>query len=154
MCLAFTMQVAHGETCLLQCMLLAGMGHLTCRLCCSACLVQAVLLSKGRMMYSGMRDGMVPWFVDHCHYTYDPGMHGLASDWVMDLVNVGFTKPEVSIAVSAGAALCGYSLLAVCLHADASCCYTRVLPNDLNLDGGGLGFCVSLHDLRSRCLAR
>ena len=51
----------------------------------------------GRMMYSGPRDGMVPWFDEHCGYRYDPAMHGLPSDWVMDLVNIGFKKPEVSV---------------------------------------------------------
>jgi hypothetical protein len=57
---------------------------------------QVVLLSSGRMMYSGVREGLVPWFVEGCGYPYDPAMHGLASDWVMDLVNIGFTKPVVS----------------------------------------------------------
>lgn len=59
------------------------------------CRVQVTLLSSGYMMYSGEREGLVPWFADGCGYPYDPAMHGLASDWVMDLVNVGFTKPEV-----------------------------------------------------------
>jgi ABC-type multidrug transport system ATPase subunit len=57
---------------------------------------RVVLLSSGYMMYSGDREGLVPWFAEGCGYPYDPAMHGLASDWVMDLVNVGFTKPEVS----------------------------------------------------------
>jgi len=58
------------------------------------CMLQVVLLSMGRMMYSGEREGLVPWF-EKCGYRYDPAMHGLASDWVMDLVNIGFSKPEV-----------------------------------------------------------
>lgn len=57
--------------------------------------MQVTLLSSGYMMYSGEREGLVPWFTQGCGYPYDPPMHGLASDWVMDLVNVGFTKPEV-----------------------------------------------------------
>lgn len=57
--------------------------------------MQIVLLSLGRMMFSGACEDMVPWFVNHCGYPYDPKKHGLASDWVMDLVNVGFTKHEV-----------------------------------------------------------
>jgi len=48
----------------------------------------------GRMMYSGPREDLVPWFVNHCGYPYDAVKHGLASDWVMDLVNVGFSKPQ------------------------------------------------------------
>lgn len=56
---------------------------------------QVTLLSSGYMMYSGEREGLVPWFSDSLGWPYDPAMHGLASDWVMDLVNVGFTKPEV-----------------------------------------------------------
>jgi hypothetical protein len=62
--------------------------------------LQVTLLSSGYMMYSGEREGLVPWFTQGCGYPYDPPMHGLASDWVMDLVNVGFTKPEVSRALS------------------------------------------------------
>jgi hypothetical protein len=59
------------------------------------CVAQVTLLSSGYMMYSGEREGIVPWFDQGCGYPYDPAMHGLASDWIMDLVNVGFTKPEV-----------------------------------------------------------
>jgi hypothetical protein len=51
----------------------------------------------GRMMYTGPRDELVPWFTSGCGYSYDPVMHGLASDWVMDLVNIGFRKPEVRL---------------------------------------------------------
>ncbi|KAF8067234.1 ctr9 [Scenedesmus sp. PABB004] len=53
----------------------------------------AVLLSMGHLMYFGPREAMVPWFVGR-GYPYDPALHGLASDWVMDLVNIGFKKPE------------------------------------------------------------
>jgi ABC-type multidrug transport system ATPase subunit len=53
------------------------------------------LLSMGHLMYFGPREDLVSWFTDGCGYPYDPKMHGLASDWVMDLVNIGFKKPEV-----------------------------------------------------------
>eukprot|EP00878_Enallax_costatus_P000100 GHUV01000134.1.p1 GENE.GHUV01000134.1~~GHUV01000134.1.p1 ORF type:complete len:870 (+),score=236.10 GHUV01000134.1:1054-3663(+) len=52
------------------------------------------LLSMGHLMYFGPREDLVTWFTDGCNYPYDPKMHGLASDWVMDLVNIGFKKPE------------------------------------------------------------
>jgi hypothetical protein len=51
--------------------------------------VQVTLLSKGRLMYHGERTGIVPWF-QALGYSYSSDLHGLASDWVMDLVNVGF----------------------------------------------------------------
>lgn len=55
-----------------------------------------LLLSGGRMMYSGPRSALLPWFTSGgLGYTYSPALHGAPSDWVMDLVNVGFAKPEV-----------------------------------------------------------
>lgn len=63
-------------------------------------LVQVTLLSMGHLMYFGARENLVNWFTDGCGYPYDPKMHGLASDWVMDLVNIGFKKPEVGMLLS------------------------------------------------------
>jgi hypothetical protein len=59
------------------------------------CMLQVTLLSMGRLMYFGAREEMAPWFTEGCGYPYDPKMHGLVSDWGMDLVNIGFKKPEV-----------------------------------------------------------
>lgn len=61
---------------------------------------QVTLLSMGHLMYFGPREDLVNWFTDGCGYPYDPKMHGLASDWVMDLVNIGFKKPEVCMCPS------------------------------------------------------
>jgi hypothetical protein len=44
-------------------------------------------------MYSGPRDAMVEWFGAR-GYHYDAGMHGVASDWALDLVAIGFHKPK------------------------------------------------------------
>ncbi|GIL43410.1 hypothetical protein Vafri_1186 [Volvox africanus] len=55
---------------------------------------QVVVLSRGRMMYSGDRAGAVPWFTSGLGYSYDPQRHGVASDWIMDLVNTTFKKPR------------------------------------------------------------
>lgn len=87
-----------------------------------ACLLQVTLLSSGYMMYSGEREGLVPWFTQGCGYAYDPPMHGLASDWVMDLVNVGFTKPEVrgGLLLLGAAAVVG--LLGGCCGVLCCCC--------------------------------
>ena len=49
-----------------------------------------VLLSQGHLMYAGAREGLVPWFSVTLGYNYDYTCHGSASDWVMDLVNIGF----------------------------------------------------------------
>jgi hypothetical protein len=43
-------------------------------------------------MYYGPPDDVVPWF-DHLGYKYDPSTHGVASDWALDLVAIGFQKP-------------------------------------------------------------
>jgi hypothetical protein len=61
----------------------------------------------GRLMFYGPREEMAPWFTEGCGYPYDPKMHGLVSDWGMDLVNIGFKKPEVGL---------GYRLQGVRVH--------------------------------------
>lgn len=55
---------------------------------------QVVILSAGRMMYSGPRAGAVPWFTEGLGYSYEPARHGVAADWVLDLVNTTFKKPR------------------------------------------------------------
>jgi ATP-binding cassette, subfamily G (WHITE), member 2 len=50
------------------------------------------LLASGRLMYTGARDGLVEWF-GSLGYPYDPTLHGVASDWALDLVAIGFHKP-------------------------------------------------------------
>jgi len=54
---------------------------------------QVTLLASGRLMYSGPRDGMVDWFGSR-GYHYDAALHGVASDWALDLVAIGFHKPK------------------------------------------------------------
>jgi hypothetical protein len=53
-------------------------------------LPQVVLLGRGRLLYTGTRSGMVPWF-EQLGYDYDPDLHGLPSDWVMDLINIDYS---------------------------------------------------------------
>ena len=50
------------------------------------------LLASGRLMYHGPREGITDWF-GSLGYTYDPGLHGVPSDWALDLVAIGFAKP-------------------------------------------------------------
>jgi hypothetical protein len=54
--------------------------------------LQVTLVASGRLMYHGPPDDVVPWF-DHLGYKYDPSTHGVASDWALDLVAIGFQKP-------------------------------------------------------------
>lgn len=54
---------------------------------------QVTLLSSGRLMYTGPTEELVPWFTS-LGYAYDPELHGMASDWALDLVSLGFTKPQ------------------------------------------------------------
>jgi hypothetical protein len=44
-------------------------------------------------MYTGPTEQLVPWFTS-LGYAYDPELHGMASDWALDLVSLGFTKPQ------------------------------------------------------------
>lgn len=44
-------------------------------------------------MYTGPTDELVPWFTSLGYY-YDLQEHGMASDWALDLVALGFTKPQ------------------------------------------------------------
>ncbi|GBF96283.1 ABC transporter G family [Raphidocelis subcapitata] len=53
----------------------------------------ATLLASGRLMYTGPREGLTPWF-SSLGYAYDPNLHGVSSDWALDLVAIGFAKPE------------------------------------------------------------
>jgi hypothetical protein len=64
-------------------------------LCWRLCnlLLQVTLLSSGRLMYTGPTEELVPWFTS-LGYAYDPELHGMASDWALDLVSLGFTKPQ------------------------------------------------------------
>lgn len=56
--------------------------------------IQATLLASGRLMYHGTRDGVVEWFSGRLGYPYDPQLHGVVSDWALDLVAIGFYKPK------------------------------------------------------------
>jgi hypothetical protein len=52
------------------------------------------------MMFTGPTSKVVPWFSTTLGYAYDPTLHGVTSDWVMDLVSVAFSKPKVRDACS------------------------------------------------------
>lgn len=53
---------------------------------------QVTLLANGRLMFHGPREDMVEWF-GSLGYVHNPLEHGVASDWALDLVAVGFAKP-------------------------------------------------------------
>jgi hypothetical protein len=44
-------------------------------------------------MYHGPCEHMVEWFMS-LGYPYDAALHGVPSDWVLDLVAIGFAKPK------------------------------------------------------------
>eukprot|EP00798_Chlamydomonas_sp_ICE-L_P018333 gene18333-24796_t len=56
--------------------------------------VLVLVLSMGRMIYSGPRDGAVDWLSGTLGFTYQPSIHGTPADWLIDTVNVGFKKPK------------------------------------------------------------
>lgn len=45
-------------------------------------------------MYSGLVKEVVPWFSRQLGFTFDPSVNGVISDWVIDLVSIGFPKPR------------------------------------------------------------
>ena len=45
-------------------------------------------------MFTGVVRDAVPWFTQKLGYDYDPAINGVASDWLMDLVSIGFNKPK------------------------------------------------------------
>ncbi len=63
--------------------------------------VQAVVLARGRLMYSGPPYGLLPWFRDSLAYGYVPYLHGLVPDWVIDMV--ALAPPEGAMSTHGGA---------------------------------------------------
>ena len=58
-----------------------------------------ILLSKGRMVYSGPLLGCLTWLTSPSPLglelgPYCPLKHGLASDWFLDIVNTSFSRPK------------------------------------------------------------
>jgi hypothetical protein len=58
-----------------------------------ACPPQVTLLSCGRLMYTGICDGLVEFF-HTIGFDYDANLHGVVSDWALDLVACGSHKPK------------------------------------------------------------
>lgn len=57
--------------------------------------LQVTLLASGLLVYHGPTAGLVPWLSDTLGYCYEPAIHGLMSDWALDLVVVDFNKTQV-----------------------------------------------------------
>lgn len=57
------------------------------------CAVQCVVLSEGHNLYFGSPKRALDWFSDALGYSYSYQRDGAVSDWLMDLVSVGFQKP-------------------------------------------------------------
>ena len=55
---------------------------------------KVTVLSEGYQLYFGRPDRALAWFSDALGYDYDLLRDGAVSDWMMDLVSVGFAKPE------------------------------------------------------------
>ncbi len=52
------------------------------------------MLSEGHTLYFGAPSHAVDWFSGNLGYSYQPQKDGAVSDWLMDAVSVGFTKPS------------------------------------------------------------
>ncbi len=55
---------------------------------------QVTVLSEGHTLYFGAPSRAVDWFSGNLGYRYQPQQDGAVSDWLMDAVSVGFTKPS------------------------------------------------------------
>ena len=55
---------------------------------------QVALLSEGYQLYFGTPEHVQPWFSKALAYPYCSDRDGTVSDWLMDLVSIGFSKPE------------------------------------------------------------
>ena len=51
-----------------------------------------IVLSEGHQLYFGLPQEAVAWFSGSLGYAYAPAQDGAVSDWLMDLVSVGFSK--------------------------------------------------------------
>lgn len=56
--------------------------------------VQVTVLSEGYQLYFGRPEDALYWFGTGLGFTYNLERDGAVSDWLMDLVSVGFQKPE------------------------------------------------------------
>ena len=54
---------------------------------------KVTVLSEGYQLYFGRPEDARAWFGDALGYDYELGRDGAVSDWMMDLVSVGFAKP-------------------------------------------------------------
>ncbi len=50
------------------------------------------VLSEGHLMYFGSTTGAVAWFGRDLGYCYNPTQDGTPSDWLLDLVSIGFGR--------------------------------------------------------------
>ena len=60
------------------------------------CLGQVLLLSEGHQLYFGPPQEAIDWFGTCLGYTFRAGQRGAEADWLMDLVSVGFSKPQAT----------------------------------------------------------
>ena len=58
----------------------------------SRLMLQVIVLSEGHQLYFGRPQEAVAWFSGSLGYAYAPAQDGAVSDWLMDLVSVGFSK--------------------------------------------------------------
>jgi ATP-binding cassette subfamily G (WHITE) protein 2 len=78
---------------------LAGMGHTVIasihqpRAAIWEMFHRVTVLSEGYQLYFGRPEDARAWFGDALGYDYELGRDGAVSDWMMDLVSVGFAKP-------------------------------------------------------------
>ena len=56
-------------------------------------MLQVTILSEGYQVFSGDPTQAVDWF-EGLTYSYQPARDGSAPDWLIDLVSVGFRKPQ------------------------------------------------------------
>jgi hypothetical protein len=56
--------------------------------------MQVTVLSEGYQLYCGRPEDALYWFNSGLGFSYNQERDGAVSDWLMDLVSVGFQKPD------------------------------------------------------------
>jgi len=55
--------------------------------------LQVFVVGKGHLLYAGHPSGMEGWFTGDLKLPYQPNIHGIPSDWIMDVLTAD-TMPK------------------------------------------------------------
>lgn len=93
-CVVYSRKVGHVLQTRNRCIAGRDTSSLVAFLTFDVWLSQVLVLSEGYQLYNGPPNEALNWFSKCLGYTFWPGQQGAESDWLMDLVSVGFSKPQ------------------------------------------------------------